>query len=58
MKKISTLIYNLCKLELENIYNKKAKGVKICNKYEWNQPVEKPRKFFLNFETVTFKIFF
>ena len=58
MKKISTLIYNLYKLDLENVYNKKAEGVKIRNIYEWNQPVEKPRKFFLNFETVTFKFFF
>ena len=56
--KISALMCNLCKLELENISDKKAGGVKICNKCEWNQPVEKPTKFFLNFETVKFKNFF
>ena len=27
--------YNLCKLELENIYDKKAEGEKICSKCEW-----------------------
>ena len=27
--------YNLCKLELENIYDKKAEGAKIRSKCEW-----------------------
>ena len=42
--------YNLCKLELENIYDKKAEGAKIRSKCEWYQHGEKPTKFFLNLE--------
>ena len=42
--------YNLCKLELENIYDKKAEGVKICSKCEWYEHGEKPTKFILNLE--------
>ena len=42
--------YSLCKLELENIYDKNAEGAKIHKKYEWYQHGEKPRKFFLNLE--------
>ena len=42
--------YNLCKLELENIYDKKAEGAKLCSKCEWYQHGEKPTKFFLNLE--------
>ena len=42
--------YNLCKLELENIYDKKAKGAKIHSKCEWCQHGEKLTKFFLNLE--------
>ena len=40
----------MCKLELENIYDKKAVGAKICSKCEWYQHGEKPIKFFLNLE--------
>ena len=40
--------YNLCKLELENIYDKKAEGAKTRSKCEWYQHGEK--KFFLNHE--------
>ena len=40
----------MCKLELENIYDKKTKGAKIRSKYEWYQHGEKPTKFFLNLE--------
>ena len=40
---------NLCKLELENIYDKKAEGAKIRSKCEWYQH-KKPTKFFLNLE--------
>ena len=40
--------YNLCKLELENIYDKKAEGAKIRSKCEWYRHGEKPTKFFLN----------
>ena len=29
--------YNLCKLELENIFDKKAEGAKISSKCEWYQ---------------------
>ena len=29
--------YNLCTLELKNIYDKKAKGAKIRSKCEWYQ---------------------
>ena len=42
--------YSFCKLELENIYDKKAEGAKICSKCEWYQQVQKPTKFFLNLE--------
>ena len=42
--------YGLCKLELENIYDKKAEGAKIRSKCEWYQHGEKPTKFFLNLE--------
>ena len=42
--------YSLCKLELENIYDKKAEGAKIRSKCEWYQHGEKPTKFFLNLE--------
>ena len=42
--------YNLCELELENIYDKKAEGAKIRSKCEWYQHGEKPTKLFLNLE--------
>ena len=42
--------YNLCKLELKNIFDKKAEGAKIRKKCEWYQHGGKPTKFFLNFE--------
>ena len=42
--------YNLCKLELENIYDKKTAGAKIRSKCDWYQHGEKPTKFFLNLE--------
>ena len=42
--------YNLCKLELENIYDIKAEDAKIRSKCEWYQYGEKPTKFFLNLE--------
>ena len=40
--------YSLCKLELKNIYVKKAEGAKIRSKCEWYQQGEKPTKLFLN----------
>ena len=40
--------YNLCKLELENIFDKKVEGANIPSKCEWYQDTEKPTKFFLN----------
>ena len=40
----------MCKLELENIYDKKAEGAKTRSKCEWYQHEEKPAKFFLNLE--------
>ena len=40
----------MCKLELENIYDKKAEGAKIRSKCEWYQHGEKPLKFSLNLE--------
>ena len=36
--------YNLCKLELKNIYDKMADGAKICSKCEWYQQGKKPIK--------------
>ena len=42
--------YNLCKLELKNIYDKKTERAKLCNKYEWYQYGEKLTRFFLNLE--------
>ena len=38
----------MCKLELENIYDKKTEGAKICSKREWYQHGEKPTNFFSN----------
>ena len=38
--------YNLCKLELKSIYDKKSEGAKIPSKCEWYQHGEKPTKFF------------
>ena len=38
----------MCRLGLENIYDKKAEGAKIRSKCEWYQNGEKPTKFFLN----------
>ena len=40
----------MCKLELKNIYDKKAEGAKIRSKCKWYQHGEKPTKFFLNLE--------
>ena len=40
----------MCKLGLENIYDKKVEGAKICGKCEWYQHGEKLTKFFLNLE--------
>ena len=40
----------MCKLELKNIYDKKAEGAKIHSKCEWYQHGEKPTKFYLNLE--------
>ena len=42
--------YNLCKLELEHISDKKAEGAKLRCKCEWYQHGEKSTKFFLNLE--------
>ena len=42
--------YNLSKLELQNIYDKKAEGANICSKCEWYQHEEKPTKFFMSLE--------
>ena len=43
-------VYGLCKIELENIYDKKAEGAEIRSKCEWYQHGEKPAKFFFNLE--------
>ena len=40
----------MCKLELENIYDKKAEGAKLRSKCEWYQHAEKSARFFLNLE--------
>ena len=40
----------MCKLELENICDRKVEGAKIRSKCEWYQHGEKPLKFFLNLE--------
>ena len=40
----------MCKVELKNIYDKKAERAKIPSKCEWYQHGEKPTKFFLNLE--------
>ena len=42
--------YGLYKLELENIYDKKAEGAKIRGTCEWYQHGETLTKFFLNLE--------
>ena len=40
----------MCKLELENIYDKKAEGAKLRTKCEWYQHGEKWTNSFLNLE--------
>ena len=40
----------MCKLKLENVYDKKAEGAKIRSKCKWYQHGEKPTKLFFNLE--------
>ena len=48
--------YNLCKLELENINDKKTEGTKIRSRCEWYQHAEKPDKvLFESWETKSYK---
>ena len=47
--------HSLCRLELENIYDKKAEGSKIRSKCEWYQHGEEPTKFILNLEKKSYK---
>ena len=42
--------YDFCKVDLENTYDKKAEGAKICSKCKYYQQGQKPIKFFLNLE--------
>ena len=42
--------YNLCKLELEDMDDKKTEGAKLRSECEWYQHGEKPTKLFLNLE--------
>ena len=42
--------YNLCKLDLDNIVDKKTEGAIICSKCGWYQHGEKLTTFFLNLE--------
>ena len=48
--------YNFCELELENIYDRKAKGEKICSKCEWYQhgakPTQKTKSYKCNSQTL------
>ena len=46
--------YNLSKLELGNLYDRKAKDLKIRSKREWYQHEEKPTMFFMNLEKQKF----
>ena len=38
--------YKVCKLQLDEIYGKKAKGIRIRSKYNWCEHGEKSTNFF------------
>ena len=47
---VNNIDYKVCKLPLDEIYEKKAKGIRTRSKCNWYQHGEKSNKFFLNFE--------
>ena len=49
-KTLWKLDYKVCKQQLDAIYERKAKHIKIISKYNWYELGEKYTKFFLNVE--------
>ena len=47
---VDNIDYKVCKQQLDEIYEKKEKGIKIRSKCNWYEHGEKPTKFFLNLE--------
>ena len=47
---VDNIDYKVCKLQLDEIYEKKAKGIRIRSKCNWYEHGEKSTKFFLNLE--------
>ena len=47
---VDNIHYQVCKQQLDKIYEKKAKGIKIRSKCNWYEHGEKSTKFFLNLE--------
>jgi hypothetical protein len=48
-------IYNICKIEIEEYNNEKARGAFIRSKADWAEFGEKNSKFFLNLEKRNYK---
>ena len=42
--------YHKCKVDLDEIYDNIAEGVKIRSKCQWYEEIEKSTKYFLNLE--------
>ena len=47
---VDNIDYKVCKLQLDEIYEKKAKGIRIRSKCNWYEHEEKSTNFFLNLE--------
>ena len=47
---VDNIDYKVCKQQLDDIYEKKAKGIKIRRKCNWYEHGEKSTNFFLNLE--------
>ena len=47
---VDDIDYKVCKLQLDNIYEKTPKGIRIRSKCNWYGHGEKSTKFFLNLE--------
>ena len=47
---VDNIDYKVCKLQLDEIYEKKAEGIRIRSKCNWYEHGEKSTNFFLNLE--------
>ena len=50
---VDNIDYQVCKQQLDEIYEKKAKGIKIRSKCNWYEHGEKSTNFFLNLEKIS-----